>query len=41
MKNLSAKELSVRGLLIALVAVATMVINVPVAATSGYIHLGG
>lgn len=40
MKNLSAKELCIKGLLIALVAVATMVINVPVAATSGYIHLG-
>jgi len=40
MKNLSTKELCFKGLLIALVAVATMVINVPVAATSGYIHLG-
>jgi Predicted membrane protein len=40
MKNLSARELCIKGLLIALVAVSTMVISVPVAATSGYIHLG-
>lgn len=40
MKNLTARVLCIKGLLIALVTVATMVINVPVAATSGYIHLG-
>ncbi|SJZ75453.1 ECF transporter S component [Selenihalanaerobacter shriftii] len=34
------KELSLKGLLIALVTVSTMVIKVPVPATEGYIHLG-
>jgi uncharacterized membrane protein len=35
-----ARKLSLGGLLIALVTVATMVIKVPVPATEGYIHLG-
>lgn len=34
------KELSLNGILIALVAIATMAIKVPVPATEGYIHLG-
>lgn len=34
------KELSLNGILIALVAIATMIIKVPVPATEGYIHLG-
>ncbi|MBM7624098.1 ECF transporter S component [Sporohalobacter salinus] len=34
------KELSLNGISIALIAVATMVIKVPVPATEGYIHLG-
>ncbi|MGL4790462.1 MAG: ECF transporter S component [Anaerotignaceae bacterium] len=40
MKSTSTKVLCLKGLLIALVAISTMVINIPVAATSGYIHLG-
>ena len=40
MKTVSTKDLCIKALLTALVAVATMVITVPVPATSGYIHLG-
>lgn len=42
-KNLQTKkihDLTILGLLIALVAVATMMIKVPVISTEGYIHLG-
>ncbi|MCI8342390.1 MAG: ECF transporter S component [Firmicutes bacterium] len=40
MKNITTRDLCIKALLIALVCVATMVITVPVPATSGYIHLG-
>jgi len=40
MENNKTKNLTVLGLLIALVAISTMVIQVPVPATEGYIHLG-
>ncbi len=40
MMNYNTKELTVLGLLTALVAIATMVIQIPVPATEGYIHLG-
>jgi uncharacterized membrane protein len=34
------QDLTILGLLIALVAVSTMVIKIPTIATQGYIHLG-
>lgn len=40
MKKESTKELCVKAMLCALVCVATMVIQIPVPATNGYIHLG-
>lgn len=41
MKNtLTVKDLTLMGLLTALVAVATMIIKIPIPATQGYIHLG-
>lgn len=40
MRNLSTKDLTIMGLLTALVTVSTMSITIPVPATSGYIHLG-
>lgn len=40
MKTFKAKELCIKALLIALVTVTTMAVQVPVPATSGYIHLG-
>jgi len=40
METVSAKDLCIKGLLTALVAVATMSIAMPIPATSGYIHLG-
>jgi len=41
MKNqLTVRDLTLIGLLTALVAVATMIIKVPIPATQGYIHLG-
>lgn len=40
MENNKTKNLTVLGLLIALVSISTMVIQVPVPATEGYIHLG-
>ncbi len=36
----NVKEICIIGLLIALVAVSTMIIQIPVPATSGYIHAG-
>ncbi len=39
-KPLSVRDLTLIGLLTALVAVATMIIKVPIPATQGYIHLG-
>ena len=38
--KMTTKELCIHGLLIALVAVCTMVFQIPVSATQGYIHLG-
>lgn len=38
--KMSTKELCIQGLLVALVAVSTMVFQIPVSATQGYIHLG-
>ncbi len=38
--KMTTKELCLQGLLIALVTVFTMVIQIPVSATNGYIHLG-
>lgn len=40
MKKFGVKDLTLMGLSIALVTVSTMLIQVPVPATSGYIHLG-
>ena len=40
MKNITVKQLCIKGLLTALVTMATMVISIPVPATNGYIHLG-
>lgn len=40
MKNQSTRELCVKAMLCALVCVATMIIQIPVPATNGYIHLG-
>lgn len=37
---MKTKELCIHGLLIALVAVCTMVFQIPVSATQGYVHLG-
>lgn len=37
---MSTKEICMQGLLIALVTVSTMVLQIPVSATQGYIHLG-
>ena len=37
---MTTKELCVQGLLIALVTVCTMVFQIPVSATNGYVHLG-
>lgn len=39
-KNSTTKSLCMKSLFIALVAVATMLIQIPVSATQGYIHLG-
>lgn len=36
----STKELCLQGLFIAIVAICTMVFQIPVSATNGYIHLG-
>lgn len=38
--KMTTKELCVQGLLIALVTICTMVFQIPVSATSGYVHLG-
>ncbi|WP_317855604.1 ECF transporter S component [Chakrabartyella piscis] len=38
--NTSTKELCLQGLFIAIVAISTMVFQIPVSATNGYIHLG-
>ena len=38
--KLSTKEICLLGLLIALVTVCTMVLQIPVSATQGYVHLG-
>ncbi|WP_352399697.1 ECF transporter S component [Anaerotignum sp.] len=38
--KMTTKELCIQGLLVALVAVSTMVFQIPVSATQGYIHLG-
>lgn len=38
--KMTTKELCIQGLLIALVTVCTMVFQIPVSATNGYIHLG-
>ena len=40
MKNMTTKNICINALLIALVCVSTMVLQIPVPATSGYIHLG-
>ncbi|RKD27588.1 TIGR04002 family protein [Caminicella sporogenes DSM 14501] len=40
MPNVKTRDLTILGLLIALVAVSTMAIQIPVPATEGYIHLG-
>lgn len=40
MQKNTTKDLCIKGLLIALVAVATMAIQIPMPATNGYIHLG-
>lgn len=37
---MKTKELCLQGLMIALVTVSTMVLQIPVSATNGYIHLG-
>lgn len=37
---MKTKEICLQGLMIALVTVATMVLQIPVSATNGYIHLG-
>lgn len=37
---MKTKEICLRGLMIALVTVSTMVLQIPVSATNGYIHLG-
>lgn len=37
---MTTKELCVQGLLVALVTVCTMVFQIPVSATNGYVHLG-
>ena len=37
---MKTKELCMKGLLIALVTVSTMILQIPVGATHGYIHLG-
>ena len=38
--KMTTKELCIHGLLIALVAVCTMIFQIPVSATQGYVHLG-
>ncbi|WMI81042.1 ECF transporter S component [Anaerotignum sp. MB30-C6] len=38
--KMSTKEVCIQGLLVALVAVSTMIFQIPVSATQGYIHLG-
>lgn len=38
--KMTTKELCIQGLLIALVTVCTMVFQIPVSATQGYVHLG-
>ena len=38
--KITTKELCIQGLLIALVTVCTMVFQIPVSATNGYVHLG-
>lgn len=38
--KMSTKELCIQGLLIALVTVSTMVFQIPISATQGYVHLG-
>lgn len=40
MEKNTTKSLCIKALLIALVAVCTMIIQIPVSATQGYIHLG-
>ena len=40
MKKETTKSLCIKAMLMALTCIATMVIQVPVAATNGYIHLG-
>jgi uncharacterized membrane protein len=40
MKNFNTKKLSLTALFIALVCISTMVFQIPIPATSGYIHLG-
>ncbi|MDD3394124.1 MAG: ECF transporter S component [Anaerotignum sp.] len=40
MMKMSTKELCIQGLLVALVTISTMIFQVPVSATQGYIHLG-
>lgn len=40
MKKMTTRKLCINALLIALVCVATMFLQIPVPATSGYIHLG-
>ncbi|WP_432409256.1 ECF transporter S component [Wukongibacter sp. M2B1] len=40
MRNLKTRDLTIIGLLSALVAVSTMSIRIPIPATNGYIHLG-
>lgn len=40
MRNLRTRDVTILGLLMALVAVSTMSIRIPIPATSGYIHLG-
>ena len=37
---MKTKELCIHGLMIALVTVCTMVFQIPVSATQGYVHLG-
>lgn len=37
---MSTKELCMQGLLVALVTISTMIFQIPVSATQGYIHLG-
>lgn len=38
--KMTTKEMCVQGLLVALVTVCTMVFQIPVSATNGYVHLG-